>query len=172
LVVSTQKYKFGDMIEGVSFRNYQFWSSDGQKIHKHNVNKCLWCNQVLVRWDERVKIPFGNNEILDIPYCSKKCLTEDPNHIIYIETFKEQSELLKSRYLRQEQIENSDREKANQRKIEIEKAKMRKYTFFAIPFAVLLILPIFYIDGSDGKIFYFPIAVIIWQIFRVLFSPK
>lgn len=161
------------MTEVVSFGNYLFRESySGEKIHIHNVNNCLWCNEGFFRGNERVKIPFGNNEILDIPYCSRKCLAEDPNHIIYIETFKEQSESYKIRYLQQEQKENRFREEAEQRKSEIEKAKMRKYTFFAIPFAILLILPTFLIDGGEGKVLYFLVAIMIWQLFRVFFSPK
>jgi hypothetical protein len=162
----------GKMREVVPFGNYIFTESySGKKIHKHNVNNCLWCNKGFFRGNERVMIPIGNNEILDIPYCSKKCLSEDPSQIIYIETFKVQSESYKIRYLQQQQDENRKREKAEQRKSEIEKGKMRRYTFFAIPFAILLILPTFFIDG-DGKFLYFLVALIIWQLFRMYFSPK
>ena len=119
----------------------EYMFSSGTHYHLGQKN-CRWCNKFIL-FSPKIEIPIDNGESLLIPYCSRKCLLDDPNSTIYIESFKKQSASLKAAYLKQENEEKRTRKNEEVKKpaaAEIDNEKFGFYTIIGILFALWLFL--------------------------------
>lgn len=105
--------------------------------HYHTGQKnCRWCNEFIL-FSPKIKIPIDNGESLLIPYCSRKCLLDDPNSTIYIESFKKQSASLKAAYLKQENEEKRTRKNEEVKKTAAAEINNENLVFNTIIFFAL-----------------------------------
>jgi hypothetical protein len=150
---------------------YQYRYRKFNNVHYHYILKkqCIWCNSRLP--DEKYKI-IRNDATFEIPYCSRKCRDDDSNSTIIIERLVDQCLSFKDEFLQSEELSRK-RKQENEKSDALRlKKRMNLYYPKAILVAIVLIFILILIKNPVLKLFWLLMAIIIWQVFRIWFSPK